>query len=150
MVGLLAALATITGVVLMGAVVLGRLSGRLDRHLPADVVMASVLFAVVTSRVFSGQYFIWLLGLAAVAVGDPRTRMRQVVGLIIASGLASHLVYPWLYSALLAGQPLAILAQAIRVATIVAATILAVRELAGHIADTRRTTDPHGLGPGPG
>jgi hypothetical protein len=126
----LATWATITGVVLMGLVVLARLAGRLEAVIAADVVLATVLFSVVTSRVFSGQYFIWLLGLGAVALGDPRTRMRAVVALIAVSGLASHLVYPWLYSALLDGRPVAILVQVIRVSAIVAASAVAAWQLA--------------------
>ena len=77
---------------------------------------------VATSRVFSGQYFIWLLALAAVCLADPVTRMRRTIWLLIAAGLATHLVYPWLYSALLAGSPIAVLVQTVRVGLTLAAT----------------------------
>ena len=99
-----------------------RLRGALEPLPGADVALATVLFSVATSRVFSGQYFIWLLALAAVCLADPVTRMRRTIWLLIAAGLATHLVYPWLYSALLAGSPIAVLVQTVRVGLTLAAT----------------------------
>jgi hypothetical protein len=117
---------------LLAAIGIARLRGRLE-HLPAsDVALAAVLFTVVTSRVFSGQYFIWLLGLAAVSVADPHSRMRRTTGLLIAAGLATHLVYPWLYSALLEASPPAVLVQLTRVGLTVAATVTAALVLWRH------------------
>lgn len=124
-----------TGVAVSSLLVLlvlgiARLSGRFEHLTAPDVALGAVLFSVLTSRVFSGQYFIWLLGLGAVCLGDPRSRMARPVGMLVVSGLASHLVYPWLYSALLAGEPIAVAVQAIRVVALAAAAILAARELA--------------------
>lgn len=112
-------------VVLLAAVGVQRLRGRLEQLPPADVALAAVLFTVVTSRVFSGQYFIWLLGLAAVSVADPRSRMRRTTLLLVIAGLATHLVYPWLYSALLDAAEPAVLIQLARVALTIAATVTA-------------------------
>lgn len=106
-----------------------RLAGWLESVAAADVALAAVLFSVLTSRVFSGQYFIWLLGLGAVCLGDPRSRMGRAVGLLGISGLASHLVYPWLYSALLDGRPVAVIVQTIRVVALLAAAVVALRVL---------------------
>jgi hypothetical protein len=121
-----AAIATAVTVLLLGLVAVQRLRGRLERARAADVALATVLFSVVGSRVFSGQYFIWLLGLAAVCLGDPATRMRRTTWVLVAAGIATQLVYPWLYSALLDGNPIAVLVQGIRVALMVAATAVAV------------------------
>ena len=111
---------------LLGVVAVQRLRGALDVLSGADVALAAVLFSVATSRVFSGQYFIWLLGLAAVTLGDPASRMRRTSMLLIAAGLATQLVYPWLYSALLAGNPVAVLVQSVRVGLTLAATLVAL------------------------
>jgi hypothetical protein len=82
---------------------------------------------VVTSRVFSGQYLIWLLGLGAACLADPRTRARRVVHLLVAAGLATHVVYPWLYTALLEGAWYAVLVQTVRILLVLAATAVALR-----------------------
>jgi hypothetical protein len=118
--------ARVATVVLRGVVAVLRLAGSLERLAPADVAFATVLLTVVTSRVFSGQYLIWLLGLAAVCLGDRSTRMRVGIGLMIGSGVAAQLVYPWLYTALLDGNPIAVAVQAARVVLIVAAAAVAL------------------------
>jgi hypothetical protein len=111
---------------LLGLVAVQRLRGALE-HLPAaDVALATVLFSVVTSRVFSGQYFIWLLGLGAVCLGDPGTRMRRTTALLIGAGVATQLVYPWLYTALLDGRLIALAVQTARIGLTVAATVVAI------------------------
>jgi len=114
--------ATLATLVLLAIVAIQRLRGALEPLPGADVALATVLFSVATSRVFSGQYFIWLLALAAVCLSDPGSRMRRTIWLLVAAGLATHLVYPWLYSALLAGSPLAVLVQTVRVGLTLAAT----------------------------
>ena len=113
---------TLATLVLLALVAIQRLRGALEPLPGVDVALATVLFSVATSRVFSGQYFIWLLALAAVCLADPVTRMRRTIWLLIAAGLATHLVYPWLYSALLAGSPIAVLVQTVRVGLTLAAT----------------------------
>jgi hypothetical protein len=112
--------------ILLGVVAVQRLRGVLDEVSGADVALATVLFTVATSRVFSGQYFIWLLALAAVTLGDPASRMRRTTALLIAAGLATQLVYPWLYSALLDGSPVAVAVQTVRVGLTLAATVFAL------------------------
>jgi hypothetical protein len=108
--------------VLLAVVAVQRLRGALEGVSGADVALATVLFTVATSRVFSGQYFIWLLALAAVTLGDPASRMRRTTMLLVAAGVATHLVYPWLYSALLEGNPVAVAIQTVRVGLTLAAT----------------------------
>lgn len=113
-------------ILLLAVVAVQRLRGALDGLPGSDVALAAVLFSVTTSRVFSGQYFIWLLALAAVCLGTPTTRMRRTVVLLIAAGVATHLIYPWLYSALLDGNPVAVLVQTVRVGLTLAATVSAL------------------------
>jgi Glycosyltransferase family 87 len=113
-------------VILLGVVAVQRLRGVLDEVSGADVALATVLFTVTTSRVFSGQYFIWLLALAAVTLGDPASRMRRTTALLIAAGVATQIVYPWLYSALLDGSPVAVAVQTVRVGLTAAAAVVAL------------------------
>lgn len=121
-----AGVATLATLLLLAVVVLQRLRGALDDLSGADVALATVLFTVTTSRVFSGQYFIWLLALGAVCLGDPSSRMRRTTTLLIAAGAATQLVYPWLYTALLEGNPAAVLVQGLRVGLTLAATASAL------------------------
>ena len=114
---------------LLGLVAVQRLRGAIEHLVAADVALAAVLFSVVTSRVFSSQYFIWLLALGAACLGDPGSRMRRAVTWLVGAGAAAQLVYPWLYSALLEGSPVALLAQTARVGLTVAAAVAAVRVL---------------------
>ena len=97
----MASIVPLITLVLLAVVAIQRLRGALQDVSGADVALAAVLFSVATSRVFSGQYFIWLLGLAAVGLGDPRSRMRRTTALLVAAAAATQVVYPWLYSALL-------------------------------------------------
>jgi hypothetical protein len=121
-----AGLSVLATVALLGLVAVQRLRGRLEHLVAADVALAAVLFSVVTSRVFSGQYFIWLLALGAVCLGESGTRMRRTVGLLIAAAAATHAVYPWLYTALLEGNPAALIVQSARVGLTVAAAAFAI------------------------
>jgi hypothetical protein len=124
-----ASLCLVASVALLGLIAVLRLLGRLEAALPADVALAAVLCSVVTSRVFSGQYFIWLLALGAICLAEPRTGARRAVHLLVAAGLATQLVYPWLYTALLEGAWYAVLVQSMRVGLSVAAAVLLVRML---------------------
>ena len=121
-----ASIAPVITLMLLAMVAFQRLRGALEDVSGADVALAAVLFTVATSRVFSGQYFIWLLGLAAVCLGDPGSRMRRTTALLVAAAAATQLVYPWLYSALLDGHPAAVLVQSIRVVLTVTATVTAL------------------------
>ncbi|WP_329100575.1 DUF2029 domain-containing protein [Micromonospora sp. NBC_01699] len=62
-----------------------------------DVALLAVLVSVVTSRVFSPQYMLWLVGLAAVCLTRRDTTQRATSALImVATGLTSVL-FPWFY-----------------------------------------------------
>jgi hypothetical protein len=137
-----ARLCVLATAILLAVVALQRLRGALDHLEGADVALAAVLFSVVTSRVFSGQYLIWLLALAAACLGRPSTRMRTPIRLIVAAGLATHLVYPWLYTALLEGRPDALLVQTVRVALVVAATVVTLRVLLSPVHASSRDESP--------
>ena len=62
-------------VLLLLAILVQRLRGRLESLPPADVALAAVLVFWAFNRVSSSQFFIWVAAVAAVAMLDRRTKM---------------------------------------------------------------------------
>ncbi len=118
--------ATIVGLGLLGWLALLRVRGRLEEVPGPDVAFAAVLVSVMASRVFSPQYSIWLVGVAAVCLATPGTRMRGPAALVCAAAVVTQAIYPPLYTELINGDDLASALQVIRIALVVAATALAV------------------------
>lgn len=52
-----------------------------------DAVLTAIVLFVVASPVLSPQYFIWLVGIAAVAIGSPSCRQRRPIASIVAAAL---------------------------------------------------------------
>lgn len=65
-----------------------------------DAALTTVLFLVVTSRVLSPQYFVWVLGVAAVVLcvrrSEPGPTQRPAAWLVMVAGLLTGIMYPWL------------------------------------------------------
>ena len=114
------------GFLLLGVVAWWRLSGRLEAVPPGDVALAVMLVAVVTSRVYSPQFNVWLVGLAAVAMLDRSSRLRLPVVLVVATSLVTQLVYPWMGTQLSDGEAPAVVLQTARLAVLLTATVLAL------------------------
>src|SRR4051812_27896332 len=64
---------------------LWRDSGGWGTHTTADAALTATLLAVVTSRVLSAQYLIWLLALAACCLSATRSPQRATSLLILAA-----------------------------------------------------------------
>lgn len=135
--GLAALIATSTCLVALGAMALWRLRGRLESVPGADVVFAVMLVAIATSRVNSPQYLVWLFGVGAVCLADPRSRMHVPVLLIAVSAPITAIVFPWGYGAMLGGGVFPVLLQAVRILLLVAATVYAVDKILRPEADVR-------------
>lgn len=74
-----------------------------------DAALTATLLFVVTSRVISPQYMVWLIGLAAVCLLRPDTTQRPVAWLLLAACVLTTLDFPLLYRELRdEGAPLAI------------------------------------------
>jgi hypothetical protein len=103
----LSGLLTVLVLVLLtaGAATAWRLRGRLSADSVSWMTLAAVSGWVVAGKVLSPQYLLWLLPAAAAALVVDRGRSRPLVawcgGLLVAAGL-THLVFPALYSGLLA------------------------------------------------
>ena len=88
------------------------------------IACAAILLAlVVSNRVLSPQYMIWLIPFAALARG----RLRW---LLFGAMALTAIVFPWLYSALVDGQPLPLLLVVIRNALLLGAWVAAAGALA--------------------
>ncbi|WP_157099487.1 glycosyltransferase family 87 protein [Microbispora sp. ATCC PTA-5024] len=65
-----------------------------------DAALTTVLLLVLTSRVLSPQYLIWVLGVAAVALSVRRDRpgpgQRPAAWLVLVSCLLTGVMYPWM------------------------------------------------------
>ncbi len=125
--GAAAVLATLAGLAAAGWVAWTWFQGRFDRLPPADVAYTVVLLSVVVSRVFSPQYYVWLVALGALVVADPRSRLRRSVVLVCVGAAVTQLIYPWGYGEMLAGSWYAVLLQTVRIVLTLVATVIAVR-----------------------
>ncbi len=131
------------GLILIAGLGLARLLGMLEDIPGVDVVLTALLISMVTSRVLSPQYNVWLAGIAAVALMDPRTRLRPVIGLLAISVTVTQVIYPFGYGSLLSGQWWALGLHSVRILSLVAATIWALTVLIGQLrAPSRRDRDP--------
>lgn len=122
---------TLIGLALFALIAWWRLSGRLEDVPPGDVAQAVMLVSVATSRVYSPQFNVWLVGITAVMLLDPRTRLRRAAGIVVVVSLLTQLVYPWSATQLVNSDPLTIVVQALRVAGIVVATVMALLAIRG-------------------
>ena len=95
----------------------------------ADAGFAAVLVFVVTSRVLSPQYLVWLLGIAAVCLTGRDTLMRTPAWLVLGATSVTQLIFPLFYHTLRLGQVYSGLILLSRNAVLVVAAVLAVRAL---------------------
>ena len=79
------------------------LTNRVSELQAAPGALAAVLVLVVTSRVISPQYLVWLLGVGA-AVLPWVERPRRTLWLLVLAALLSQLIFPWFYPQLPAGS----------------------------------------------
>lgn len=113
---------TVAGLLLLAAVAALRLLGRLDQALPADIGLVVVLLSMVTSRVLSPQYFIWVAAVASVCLLSPTTVMRPVIVLLMPVAALGQVLYPMHYNWLLSDDWNGLVIQTVRVVLLVGAT----------------------------
>ncbi|WP_214107008.1 glycosyltransferase family 87 protein [Acrocarpospora catenulata] len=61
-----------------------------------DAAFTTVLLLVLTSRVLSPQYLIWLIGIAAVAFAVRDSSQRPAAWLLLGAMLLTGVMYPWI------------------------------------------------------
>ena len=129
-VGLIGLAITAIGLLLFALIAVLRLAGRLEHVPPGDIALALILIAVASSRVFSPQYDIWIVGLGAACLADPRTRLRKVVIALIVMSAVTSIIFPWAYGSLMDTAPYAVALQVIRIVLLVGCTVVAVKSVA--------------------
>ena len=116
---------TLVGLALIVVIAFWRLTGRLEKVPAGDVGLAVVLVSLATSRVYSPQFNVWVIGVTCAALLTGATRMRRVAVILVAVSLLTQLVYPWFPSGLTDGTILIGIVQVLRIVGLVAATVIA-------------------------
>jgi hypothetical protein len=121
-------------VLAMGWLVLWRVSVRTWRaSTVADASLVATLLFVVTSRVISPQYMVWLVGLGAVcALHSGRreaTVMKLPICLILVATALSCVEFPYRFDELMASERGAVLLVTLRNVLLVAAAIIGAARL---------------------
>jgi hypothetical protein len=98
-------------------------------HTLAEAAFTGVLMFTVTSRVISPQYLVWLVGLAAVCLCFRGSRMTRPAYLVLAACPVTVLEFPVWFSHVVASDWLGVSLLLLRNGLLVAATLLAAREL---------------------
>jgi len=120
---------TLVGIALLGILLYWRIFGKLTSAIPADIAFLAVLISIVTSRVLSPQYMIWVFGLLAVCAFNPQKNFRVIAILIGISTFLGQLIYPWLYAQLQLGFVTVVALHTIRILTLLAATGIAWKNI---------------------
>jgi hypothetical protein len=94
-----------------------------------DKALVVVLISIAFSRVFSPQFWVWVGGLAALALINKETKLKKVIVLLSISAFLTQLLYPGQYVALLSGEFFATMLQLTRVVLFVWALVLGTKLL---------------------
>jgi hypothetical protein len=94
-----------------------------------DKALVVVLISIAFSRVFSPQFWVWVGGLAALALIKKETKLKKVIILLSISAFLTQMLYPGHYVALLSGEFFATILQLTRVGLFVWALILGTKLL---------------------
>jgi len=121
--------ATLIGLALVAYAAWRRSPATWTPAIGCDIALAAVLVSVVTSRVLSPQYLIWLIGVGAVCLTRADTRMRLPVLMIVLAVPLTFLNFPWLWHHLLTANALNVAILTARNALLLAATLLAIKRI---------------------
>ncbi|MEU5362787.1 glycosyltransferase family 87 protein [Streptomyces sp. NPDC005925] len=105
------------------------LARRFEAHTVADAAFVAVLMFTTTSRVISPQYLVWLVGVGAVCLCHPSSRMRLPVWLALAASFVTVLEFPLWFAHVVAGDALGVTLLFLRNGLLLAATLLAATRL---------------------
>lgn len=95
----------------------------------ADAALTAVLLFTVTSRVISPQYMAWLIGVAAVCMTIRATCQKVPALLVVAATAVTLLEFPIWFVHVVSSDALGITLMVVRNGLLVAATLLACRNL---------------------
>ncbi len=112
------------------ALVAARAVGRLDQVPPADIAFVTVTWLMVTSRVLSPQYNVWLVGLAALVWISGSDRMRRATIPVAVTALTAQALYPFAYMDIVDGGFYGVTLQTVRIVALLWTLVWGVRALA--------------------
>lgn len=95
----------------------------------ADAAFVGTLISIVTSRVISPQYMIWLLGIASFCLLFKDTTQRRSALLFLPTLPLTQLVFPITFAALRAGDLAPIMIVGLRDGLLLAAAVIGIRDL---------------------
>lgn len=116
---------TLIGILLLGILFYWKVFGKIESASPADVALLAILISIVTSRVLSPQYMVWVFGLLAVSAFKPQQNFNKILVLIFISAGIGQVIYPWWYISFQQGGTLAVAFHAVRILTLLWATVIA-------------------------
>jgi hypothetical protein len=133
-VNLAAKLCLVASALAFGWLVFWRMTARTwHDSTTADAALVAVLLFVVTSRVISPQYMVWMVGLSAVCALNfgPRgtSAMRLPVVLVLAATALSCIEYPYWFDELLNAERGAVLLVTVRNLLLVGAAVIGASRL---------------------
>ncbi|MBW3358173.1 glycosyltransferase family 87 protein [Streptomyces sp. 09ZI22] len=132
-------------VVALGWLLVWRLRARtFAAHTPAQAAFTAVLLFTTTSRVISPQYVVWLVGLAAVCLAFRGGGMVRPAVLVLVAAGVTVLEFPVYFAEVVASDAWGVTLLFVRNGLLVAASLLAAREL------WRETVPGARSGPGAG
>ncbi|MCX5396542.1 glycosyltransferase family 87 protein [Streptomyces sp. NBC_00102] len=128
--GPVSSLALWLGVAGFGWLVVWRLRARtFTAHTAADAAFTAVLLFTTVSRVISPQYLVWLVGLGAVCLVLPGSRMGRPVRLVLAACPVTFLEFPLGFVHVVASDATGVALLLVRNGLLVAATVIAATRL---------------------
>ncbi|HEX6888268.1 MAG TPA: glycosyltransferase family 87 protein, partial [Candidatus Nanopelagicales bacterium] len=112
------------------ALILARALGWLDRVPVVDIGFVAILWLMITSRVLSPQYNVWLVGMAALVwmFGSRRMRIATIPAAI--SAIAAQALYPFAYMDIINGGFIGVAEQTVRIGALLVSLGLAIWALA--------------------
>lgn len=116
--------------------------GRWTTTVYYDVALVAVLIAIVTSRVLSPQYLVWVVALIALCLTSPNSALTGPCWLLLATISLTQVEFPLLFPRLVHGGRWAPWFVTGRNLMLVSATLWAARSL-------RRAVDPAGVSSAP-
>lgn len=120
---------TVIGLLLLGQIFVWRIRGFIEEVPPSQIALYVVMISMVTSRVLSPQYMVWIFGLLAVVALNPPKNFKVTYLLIAISAFSGQLIYPFLYFDYMDGVIGALLVQIIRLTALLTATFFVWKEI---------------------
>ncbi|GAA0569800.1 glycosyltransferase family 87 protein [Actinomadura livida] len=127
--GRLSMVLTAAGLALVGGIAWRRRPAAWDPAFGAEVALAATLLVVITSRVLSPQYMIWVIGVTAVCLVHRGARQGPVALLVLVAAGLTHLEFPVAWGAVRDGDPIALGVVAVRNLLLAGAAAVVVRGL---------------------